>query len=231
MHAVVDLVLLLQAAQDGDGVLDARLAHVDGLEAALKGGVLLDVLVVLVKRGGADGVQLAAGQRRLEHVAGIDRTLGGAGAHDGVELVDKEHDLAVRLLNLVEHGLEALLKLAAVLGASQHAGHVEGDDVAVLERGGHVAGDDALGQALHDGGLAGARLANEHRVVLGAAGEHLDGAANLLGAADDRVELAGAGLVGEVAAVLLEGLKLLLGVAFGDARIAAQVLVGLLQAL
>ena len=54
-------------------------------------------------------------------------------------------------------------------------------------------------------------LADEHRVVLGAARQHLDGAADLLVAADDRVELALAGQLGEVARVLLERLVLALG--------------------
>ena len=52
------------------------------LEAALERGVLLDVLAVLVERGGADHAQLAAGQHRLEHVAGVHRALGRAGADD-----------------------------------------------------------------------------------------------------------------------------------------------------
>ena len=61
-HAVVHLVALLEAAQDGDGVLDGRLADEHLLEAALEGGVLLDVLAVLVERGGADHAQLARGR-------------------------------------------------------------------------------------------------------------------------------------------------------------------------
>jgi uncharacterized protein YjiS (DUF1127 family) len=46
------------------------------------------------------------------------------------------------------------------------------------------------GRALDDRGLADAGLADQHRVVLGAAREHLDDAADLLVAADDRIELA-----------------------------------------
>ena len=63
-------------------------------------------------------------------------------------------------------------------------------DPAVAQRLGDVAGDDALGEALDDRGLADAGLADQHRVVLGAAGEDLDDAADLVVAADDRVELA-----------------------------------------
>ena len=188
--AVVHLVALLEAAEDGDGVLDRRLVDEDLLEAALEGGVLLDVLAVLVERGGADHAQLAAGEQRLEHVAGVHRALGRAGADDGVHLVDEGDDLALGVGDLLEDGLEPLLELAAVLGAGDHRAEVERDEPLVLQALGHVALDDAAGEALDDGGLADAGLADEHRVVLGAARQHLDDAADLLVAADDRVDLA-----------------------------------------
>ena len=54
----------------------------------------------------------------------------------------------------------------------------------------HVAVDDAQRQALDDRRLADAGLADQHRIVLGAARQHLDGAADFLVAADHRIELA-----------------------------------------
>ena len=210
-HAVVDLVALLEAAQDRDRVLDGRLADEHGLEAALERGVLLDVLAVLVERRGADGAQLAAGEHRLEQVGGVDGALGGAGADDRVQLVDEEDDRAAGVLDLVEDGLQALLELAAVLRAGQQRADVQRDDAPVAQRLGHVAGHDALGEALDDRGLADAGLADEHRVVLRAAAEDLDDAADLVVAADDRVELALLGLLGQVAPELLQRLVLVLG--------------------
>ena len=68
-HAVVRLVALLEAAEDGDRVRGRRLADEDRLEAALERRVLLDVLAVLVERRRADGAQLAAREHRLQHVA------------------------------------------------------------------------------------------------------------------------------------------------------------------
>ncbi len=218
---VVGLVALAQAAQDGDGVFDVGLADVDDLEAALEGGVLLDVLAVLVEGGCADGAQAAAGERGLEHVAGVHGALGRARADEGVQLVDEEDDLAVGVFDLLEHGLEAVFELAAVLGAGDHAGEVEGDDALVFEDLGDVAVDDAAGEAFDDGGLADAGLADEDGIVFGAAGEDLDDAANLFVAADDGVELALAGEVGEVFAVFFERLELALGVLVGDALRAA----------
>jgi hypothetical protein len=126
-HAVVDLVALLQAAEDGDGGLDGRLADEDGLEAALEGGVLLDVLAVLVERGRADAAELAAGERGLEELGRVLGAFAGrAGADHGVELVDEEDDFALGLGDVLEEGLEALLELAAELGAGRRGGPCRG---------------------------------------------------------------------------------------------------------
>ena len=72
---------------------------------------------------------------------------------------------------------------------------------------------DALGEAFHDGRLAHAGLADENGVVLGPAGQDLDHPLDLRLAPDDRVELALAGELGQVAGELVEhgGLRALLG--------------------
>ena len=189
-----------------------RLADHDRLEPALERRVLLDVLAILVERRRADGVQLAARQHRLEHVRRVHRPFGGARADDGVELVDEEDDLPVRVGDFLQHRLQPLLELAAVLRAGDERAHVERDDLLVLQPFGHVLPDDALREPFDDGRLADAGLADEHRVVLRPAREHLDDAADLVVAADDRIELALARELGEVAAVALERLIGALGV-------------------
>ena len=65
LDAVEDLVPGLQTTQDGDGILHRRLLHQNGLEPALKRGVLFDILAVFVQRRRADAVQLAAREHRL----------------------------------------------------------------------------------------------------------------------------------------------------------------------
>ncbi len=67
-----------------------------------------------------------------------------------------------------------------------------------------VVGDDLLGQALDDGGLAHAGLADEHRVVLGAPRQDLHDPLDLFLAADDGVKLAFTGRLGQVATELVE---------------------------
>ena len=89
--------------------------------------------------------------------------------------------------------LQALFELAAVLGAGDQRADIEREQALVLQRLGHVAVDDPLGQPLDDGGLADARLADQGRVVLGAAGEDLHDALDLVLAADQRVQACSCG--------------------------------------
>ena len=188
---VVLFVALADALEDLDRLFDARLLDQDGLEAALEGGVALDVLAVVVQRGCADALQLAAGQRGLEDVRGVDSAFGGAGADEHVHLVDEQHAVA-GVLDLLDDLLQALLELTAVLRARDQRADVQREQALALQRLRHVAGHDALGQAFDDRRLADAGLADEDRVVLGAAREDLDQPLDLAAAADDRVELAGA---------------------------------------
>ena len=218
---MVHFVALLQAAQDRDRLGHARLVDEDGLEAALEGRVLLDVLAVLVERGRANQVQLAAGQERLEHVARIHGALGRAGADDGVQLIDEQDHLPGGVGHFLEHGLEPLLELAAILGAGHERAEVERHEALVLQALGHVAVDDALRQAFGDGGLTDAWLADQGRVVLGAPRQDLDHAPDLFVAPDDGIELALAGQLGQVAPVLLERGVGVFGVLRRDAMRAA----------
>ena len=70
---------------------------------------------------------------------------GAAGADQRVQLVD-EQDRVLGPADLVHHRLDALLELAAVLGAGDHHRQVEHDDPAVAQQLGHVAVDDASGR-------------------------------------------------------------------------------------
>ena len=166
LDAVVRLVALLEAAEDRDRVRDRRLTDEDRLEAALERRVLLDVLAVLVERRRADRAQLAAREHRLQQVGRVDGAFGGTGADDRVQLVDEEDDLAGRVLDLREDGLQPLLELAAVLRAGEERADVERPDALALEALGHVARDDALREPFDDRRLPHAGLADEHRVVL-----------------------------------------------------------------
>ena len=74
------------------------------------------------------------------------------------------------------------------------------------------------GQSLGDGSLAYAGLADQHGVVLAAAGQDLDDPLYLGIAADNGVQLAAAGGLGQIAGVLSQRLVLLVRLAVAGRR-------------
>ena len=212
LHVVVVLVALPQALEDRDRVLNRRLVDPDLLEAALQRRVALQVLAVFVHGRRADRLDLAPGQRRLQDRGGVDGALGGAGAHQVVELVDEQHDVSP-LGDFLHHLLQPLLEFAPVLGPGDQSSEVEGVDLPVLEQLRHLALGDPGGEPLDDRGLSDAWLAHQHRVVLGPAGEDLHDPLDLGLTADHRVELRLGGQLGQVAPELVEQLRRFLALA------------------
>src|SRR5664279_6584014 len=217
----MNFVFLPQTAQDRDRVLHVGLANINNLEAALQRGVLLDVFAIFVQRGRANGAQLAARQGGLQHVGSVNRTFGGAGAHQRMQLINEQDDLPLRLLNLFQYRLQAIFEFAAILSAGQHRAQIERYHALVLQLLRNVARYDALRQTFNDRGLTHARFANQHGIVLGPARKHLHHATYFLVAPDHGIEFAVAGELVEVLGVALQRLILRLGILVGDLLIAA----------
>ena len=210
-HAVVQLILLFDAAQDRDRVFDRWLFDHQGLKPTGKGSVFLDIFAIFIERCRAHAMQLAARQRRLDQIGRIHRAVAFAGADERVHFVDEQDDLASGGLDLFQDGFDSLFKLATIFRASDQRAHVQSHQLFVLKAFGHVAIDDPQGQALGNRRLADARLADQDRIVLGATRENLHGAADFLVAADDRVNLALLGGLGEIARVFLQRVIALFG--------------------
>ena len=126
------LVFIPQALKNEHSLLLGRLAHRHRLEPALKRGVFFDVFTIFIDGGSADDLQIAAGEGGLQDIGRVGRTLGRAGPHNGMHLINKQNDIS-SLFDLVNRRLDALLKVAAILGAGDHAGQIEGDHPFVLE--------------------------------------------------------------------------------------------------
>jgi hypothetical protein len=64
------------------------------------------------------------------------------------------------LFDLLQHGLQPILELAAILGPGDHGAEVERHDALVLQTFGHVSHVDPAGEPFDDRGLPDPRLAN-----------------------------------------------------------------------
>ena len=128
VDVVVLLVAVLKTVDDRNGVVVVWLADVDWLETPLKCSVLLDMFTVLFCRSCADDLDFSTRQRRLKDRRSIDGALCGAGANDGVNLVNEE-DVILGFLQLSNNLLHAVLKLTAILGTSYQTCQVERPDL------------------------------------------------------------------------------------------------------
>ena len=193
-----------EAAEHADRLLLVRLIDLDLLEAALEGGVGLEVLLVLREGRGRDGAQLAARERRLQEIGGVVLPCLPTGADHRVSFVDEEDDRDRRALHLVDDALQAVFELPLHPGTGLQETEVERVELHVLERLRHVAADDAEGKPFDDGGLADARVAGEDRVVLPSPRQDVDDLPDFVIAADHRIDAAGARLRGQVHGELVE---------------------------
>ena len=132
LHAVIDLIPLLQSAENGDGILNGRLTCHNRLETTLQCRILFDVFTILIQRGRPDAMKLASCQHGLEHVAGIHGAVCFACSYDRMQLIDEQNDVPVGCLDIVQNSLQTLLKLATVLRTCNQRSHVQGEDLLVL---------------------------------------------------------------------------------------------------
>ena len=133
LDLVVCLVTVTKATQNLNGLLCRGLVNFDLLEAALKCAVALEVLAVLVKRGRADGLQLATGECWLQNRSRVNCTLCRTGTDKVVDLVNEQDDVSA-LGDLLHHLLQALLKLTAVLGTCDECRQVERVDLLATQQ-------------------------------------------------------------------------------------------------
>src|SRR5690606_9082413 len=157
---MVCFVTLFQSAQDGYRILRVWFFHHHLLEPASERLVFLEVFLVFVERGGADGARLATRAGRVAGSPGIRGVFATARTDEGVDLIDEQDDFAITLCFLFYHRLEPFFKLTLVLCSGDQCPHVEGEDRFPFEVFRHVAFYDAVSDAFGNRGLAHAWLAN-----------------------------------------------------------------------
>ena len=132
LRLVVRFVFRAQSLENQNRLFDRGRLDFHRLETAFQGGVLLDVFAIFVQRRGADALQLAAAQGRLDDVRGVHRAFRRTGADDGVQLVDKQDDV-LGAANLVHDRLDSLFELAAIFRSGDHQREIERDDFLVAQ--------------------------------------------------------------------------------------------------
>ena len=119
------LIPVFQSPEDGNGILHCGLIHQHRLETPLQSGILLNILAVLIQRGGSDTVQLAPGQHGLQHIARVHGAIGLSRAHNQMQLIDEQNNLSFAFAYFLQHCFQTFLKLSPVFGTRHQGSHIQ----------------------------------------------------------------------------------------------------------
>ena len=189
-HAVMHLVAVLDAAQDGNGIGYGRLCDQHHLKTAFQRLVFFEVLAILVEGGCADGAQFAAGESGFQNVRRIHCAFRSARAHERMDFVDEQNDLSIRFGDFPDDSFQPVLEFAAVFGARDERAHIERDQPLVLEPFRYIALHDANGQTFRNRRFPDPGFPDQHRIVFGPAGKNLQDAPDFFVAPDNGVDAA-----------------------------------------
>ena len=206
--AVVLLIVMLDAGEDRDGIVDRRLVHGDRLEAAFERGILFDIFAVFGQGRCADDLNFTAGEGGLENVGGVHRTFRVTGTGDGVDFVDDEDDVA-RRLDVLDQTLHARFKLTAELGSGNKRRQIEQVDFFVLQLIRNVGGGNLLRQRFRNRGFADTGFTDQTGVILLAAAEDLNQTRDFTVTSDHGIQLSLSCTCGQIDAVRIEEFRLL----------------------
>ena len=84
-----------------------------------------------------------------------------------MQFVDKQNDLPGRVFDFLQHGLQPVLKFAAIFSSGEHGSQIKRNHALIFEDLGHVARDDAARKSFDDGGLPYSGFPDQHRIVFG----------------------------------------------------------------
>ena len=167
--------------------------------------------------GGAHAAELAPGQGGFQHVAGVHGPFGRARAHQGVQLIDEQDELAFGVGDFLEHRLEPFFEFAAELGAGDQRPISRATRRLSLR----VSGTSPLTMRWASPSTMAVLPTPASPMSTGLFLVRRESTWMMrrisLVPADDRVELAGPGHGRQVAGVLFQGLILVLGGLVGDA--------------
>ena len=211
LHVVVQFITFFQTAQYGDGIFYRRLGNEHFLETTFQSGVFFNVLAVFIKGGGADAVQFTARQGRFQHVAGIHRAVGFTRADHGVQLIDKQDNVAFLFRQIVQHTFQTLFEFTAIFRPGHQRAHIQRQYPTAFQPFWYFAVDDTLRQSFDDCRFTHPGFTNQHRVVFSTALKYLDGTTDLFITADHRVQFALFGTLGQIDGKFFQCLTLVFG--------------------
>ena len=202
----MQFIFFLQPAQNGNRILYARLADENRLKAARQGRIFFDMFAIFIQSGRANAMQFAARQSRFQQIGSVHRPIACPGADQSVHFINEQNNLSGRVGDFLQNRFQPFLKLAAKFGTGNQRAHIQSQQFLALQTFRHITVNNPQCQPFRNRRFADTRLANQHRIIFGAARQNLHGTADFLIAANHRVKPSGLCIGGQIAGIFLQSL-------------------------
>ena len=173
---------------NGYSIGKRRFFHRHRLKTPFQCRILLYVLTVFGKSGGADDLDISPAQGRLEDIGSIHTAFGIPGPHDGMHLINKQDHVA-QAPYLIQQALHAAFHLSPILGARYQSGHIQLPDLLIQQLIGGLPCGNAGSQAFYDGSLTYSRLADQTGIIFQPAVQYLHCTGKLCFPSDKSIQL------------------------------------------
>ena len=220
VYPMIGLVVLCNAVQHLNGLVNGRLVDSNRLETAFQRRILFDILAVFFKCCCTDHLDLATGKRRFQNVRRIHRAFGISCADQIVNLVNKQDDVSL-LLYLCDQTLDTAFELPTELCSGNQRGQIQQVYLLVFQVHRNISGMNPQSDSLGDGGFADTRFTDQTRIVFGAAGQNLNHTCDFLVPSDHCIQFSVGSTLAQIGAVVPQEFQLLfpLGAALPAGRI------------
>ena len=151
-------------------------------------------------------MQFSTGKHRLEHIACIHGTIRLTCAHNQMQFINKQDNLAFAVLHILQNCLQTFLKLTTVFGACYQCPHIQGKNLLILQSFRHISADNTLCQSFNYCCLTDTRFTDQHRIILGLPRQNPYYVTDLCISSNDRIHLLLTCLLYQFLAVLAQGI-------------------------
>ena len=166
-------------------------------------------------------MQFTTCQHRFQHIARIQGTVRLAGTDDGVQLINKQNDLSVAILHIIQYGFQTFLKFTSVFCAGYQCAHIQCEDLLVLQSLRYITFYNTLCQSFHHGGLTNTGFTDQYRVILRLTGQNTHHITDLAVSSDDGIQLLVSRFLHQILTVFFQCIIGCFRVVTGDSLVAS----------
>ena len=105
-----------------------------------------------------------------------------------MQLIDKENNLSIRILDIIKNRLQTLLKLTTIFRTCDQRSHIQSEKFLIFQSFRDISLHNTLRQTFDHSGLTNTRFTDQHRIVFRLTRKDSNHITDLLISSDNRIQ-------------------------------------------